>query len=391
MDDQGNLLPHVHQPTIWIRTAYNGHWADRELTAMFAPSCALPEPLGSLGESKASGSSATCPTCPAAVNLEAVDFEIEPGNNYSENWTVRATVVHATSGERLTNFKGRVEIAEDGTGIYIQNVQYGASLPQYLDFTPSDMGVKDFVAKSLAGPKIEMTTPPEVAKIHAVNYPTFGGSLMLEQWVTYGQIDPKATGVVYDWMERKMVDIRESATGDVATVLAFMDTYKVFKNPNAMGQTTPARQGPREIRLNPHKNCMRIDNYQVPYRDPLCTHRTERLHFQLKRTLLHEARHAYQGHVAGLGLGTTACSCGFTMSFDGNPANEANDSDHDWLPEHICIAPYTFVVDTSAVRPECLGTRSFSGDAQVDNWLTNPANVIEHDAFAFAEMHCPYP
>jgi hypothetical protein len=74
---------------------------------------------------------------------------------------------------------------------------------------------------------------------------------------------------------------------------------------------------------------------------------------------------------------------------DGNSATASNDDDLDWLVELVpAIAPANILVDSTTVRPVCVGTKAYSGDGSKDDDGLGYANMaIEKDACIFANAH----
>jgi hypothetical protein len=156
---------------------------------------------------------------PVYMKLEQVGpTVISTDGNYSEDTSIRLTAVDAT-GATIPDFVGTVEIAEiqtpDGTTLYSQN---GGAL------TPNNTGSVNitaggsvtFVAKSLAGPRIQGNSvqafpygaPPSDATIQTTNYPVWGPNLTIQQWITSSpvKIDPLARGQVFDWFQTRARD-----------------------------------------------------------------------------------------------------------------------------------------------------------------------------------------
>jgi hypothetical protein len=118
-----------------------------------------------------------------AMKLEKVgNTTISTDGKYSENTTIRVTAYNLNTRQPLTSFSGSVNIAESGTAIYSQN---GGTLPSSLTLRS---GTGTFVAKSLAGPKVEGAAgqKPDPARITVTNFPVYGSDLFVEQWVISG-------------------------------------------------------------------------------------------------------------------------------------------------------------------------------------------------------------
>jgi hypothetical protein len=261
---------------------------------------------------------------------------INPANNYSEDTTIQVTAVDATTGATLTNFTGTVNIAEapaaDGTTIYSQN---GGSLvtaggqpvvPATVNITAG--GTATFVAQSLAGPSVAGLngSKPNDAVIQTTNYPLWQNQqLAVPQWIISGaQIDPHASGQVYDWFQTRARDVFNAAAGDLATVLASVKNYSMN---GALGgcQTTQMRARQSSFACNPYYTEKRIGgDGGVVCASPRPN--------ALNASIYHEARHGYQGWLSSM---------------------PGNDVDGDWLVENIPIAPTTGFVDSTAPRLVC--------------------------------------
>ena len=295
--------------------------------------------------------------------LEKVgDTWIERQNNYSENTTIKVTAVNAATGQACTWFKGVVNIAEDTSDpdyvpIYNQN---GGYLPSSITFTASDNGVKTFVAKSLAGPKVEGYVGPDPARILTTNYGVYnqGGYLIVPQWTDdLGQVDPRAAGDVIDWFEARTKAIFENASGEAAEVLSKISWYdQAWYGSGRKGKAHASwGQECSPVSLNPcwSETRLNIPDIDYPYQcqvilGPDHTH-----------TILHEARHCYQAWLTSWNTG---------LGIDDLPyVSPDNDEDGDGLVDEVPIAPCSYLLDTTDLREKCSGQVSFSGDTNRDN------------------------
>ncbi len=295
---------------------------------------------------------------------------ISTDGKYSEDTTIQVTAVRPDTGAVISDFVGTVNIAEDGTLIYSQN---GGTLPSSVSIASG--GTATFVAKSLAGPKVEGAAGarPTDAQIKTTNYPVYGGNdLAIPQWIISGtQIDPHASGQVYDWFQARAKDIFSSATGDVATVLAAVSTYTVAALPTG-GVTNWQRAAQSPIVLNPYFSVSRTD---TTFPDTIFCGNTYTKWFT--QTLLHEARHAYQASQAAI---------------------PGNDKDGDFLVVSIAIAPTTIFLDTTTPRAVCNVTSGGPGTTlslayHGDNVFDQPnqpdyaSYAWEMDAYVFESSH----
>jgi hypothetical protein len=296
-----------------------------------------------------------------SIKLEQVGpTVISTDGKYSEDTTIRVTAVRTGTGETLAGFAGAINIAEDGTTIYSEN---GMVLQSSVNI--SSGGTVTFVAKSLAGPKVD-GTKPDPALIKTTNYPVYGASnVAIPQWIiSTTPIDPRAQGAIYDWVQSRVRDIFASATGNFATVLSAVSTYTIAAG-NFGGQTPINRAAQSPIVINPYLTSMRIDGDGGNY----CG--TTRKNF-FTNVVLHEARHAYQGAQSFL---------------------SGNDQDGDSLVKTVGVPPTDILVDSTTVRNVCNDTttgsiesRSYHGDSVVDQWLAPDfvLYALQMDALLFA-------
>jgi hypothetical protein len=318
-----------------------------------------------------------------AMALKLVGTVISTDGNYSEDSTIQVTAVDANSHAPITTFTGTVSVAEDGTAIYSQNTGSGGCLVYFQNacvaassITISTGGTATFLARSVAGPKTtgQNGAPPDPASIKTTNYPVDGGaSLVVPQWIVSGNlIDPFATGPVYDWFQSRTKDIRERATGNLATVLAAVSGYSLNgiltgggRSMGSWGSLTSV------VEFNPFFVTFRLDSAVISYCGlPGAPH-------ALANALYHEARHAYQ----------------FSLM------NATNDNDHDYLVNSIPVAPSNISVDTTASRTVCdevknltsqmsfLGPNIADSYGSVANSVPGVGFAIEMDAHTFASQY----
>jgi len=286
---------------------------------------------------------------------------INSSNNYSEDTTIRVTAVNRITGATLVTFTGTVNLAEDGTAIYSQNL---GSLPPSVVI--SSGGTVTFVAKSLAGPKVVGQEAPDAARIRTTNYPIYGGApLDVPQWIIPPEkIHQRAGQGVYAWLQARAADIYASASGDAATVLAALSTYTVSN------EVVGAEISGTVLVINPFSTPLRLNIGG----GPICGNARTK---GFKNLFLHEARHAYQ-HVQSQVAG--------------------NDPDGDYLVNGMPIAPTMTAVDTTALRDVCDAAAGGSGvvlskgykGATIFDSYEAPDHVgfaIEMDAYVFAAAH----
>ena len=319
-----------------------------------------------------------------AMKLEQVGATvISTDGNYSEDTTIRVTAVDANSGVTLAGFVGTVNVAEDGTAIYSQNVPAGAVLlPASVNITTG--GTVTFVARSLAGPAVEGVggLPPLDAKIKTTNYPVYkADNLAIPQWITSGgpgptynnTIDPLASGAVYDWVQARTRDIQArfavlppQAPNDVDTVLRAVSLYSTGATRASAGFVPQQHAAQSPITLNPYFIAMRLDSAT----GAVCGQAPPK---SFTGIFLHEARHTYQNAQANIA---------------------GNDVDQDFLVNSVSIAPNDILLDTVAIRNVCdlsggapgvIVGLAYHGD-KVPDTLDLPDNArfaVEMDAYAF--------
>jgi hypothetical protein len=291
---------------------------------------------------------------------------INPSNNYSEDTTIRVTAVDAHTGNILDRFTGSVSIAEDGTHIYSQN---GGTLPEEVSITAE--GTATFVVQSLAGPKVEGPngSAPDPAEITAPDYPLWGGDLDIPQWIVSGkQIDPHASGQVYDWFQTRARDLFAAATGDLKTVLNAVSSYSVSgAQTDGMCVTNWVRGPQSPFVCNPYYLYLRLDSAS----GSVCGNASQN---SFANSIYHEARHAYQASLAAL---------------------PGNDVDGDFLVNNIPVAPTTIFLDTPTLRSVCnesddiILVLGYWGDNRFD-YPGSPdfaSYAWEMDAWTFAASH----
>jgi hypothetical protein len=320
---------------------------------------------GALGQTRVSPSKpvSVWKVCMALSKVGAT--VISTDGNYSEDTTVQVKAVRCDNGALVSTFTGAVNLAEDGTTIYSQN---GGVLPSSVNITSG--GIATVVVRSLAGPRSEGPTglKPLDAQIKTTNFPLRNGqTLSIPQWIISGvAIDSHATGSVFDWVQAKTRDIFQAAgsQGDLYTVLSKVDSYSIQIG-NFHGQTTLTRALKTPIALNPYYNPMRIkatDGYSCGFLQIN----------EFRETLLHEARHAYQG----------------ARAVDNDVV------DRDWLSYPAGVAPAEIALDSATLRKVCdnfgivpAAQIGFLGPTVFDSYLGNVEWALQMDAETFAQTH----
>ncbi|MHC4866865.1 MAG: hypothetical protein ACYTEX_22535, partial [Planctomycetota bacterium] len=301
---------------------------------------------------------------------------IDTSNNYSENTTIKVTVVDM-EGDTCTCFTGDVNIGEDifeplYDEVYSQN---GGYLPDTITFGAGDNGVKTFVAKSLAGPKGNIV-PPNTARIITTDYPVHnaGGYLPVPQWTNdLGQVHGESSGDAYDWMETMIQDMW-TTSGDLGIVLGKVDKYTTAYRAGVYGQIDANEldhSSPTDMVVNPFWTEMRLNSpHSLGCGQSDCPK-------IVNYTVIHEARHCYQDYLSSVDLGQP----------DDDPNYPDNDDDRDWLVETVPIDPNNYILDTNSSRPTCSGDKSFSGDGTPDSRSGNREEATEKDAFEYASAN----
>ena len=222
-------------------------------------------------------------------------------------------------------------------------------MPPSIDITTG--GSATFVAKSLAGPN--GSTPPSPAAIQTTNYPVYMANLAIPQWVISPiKIDPKASSIVFDWLQKRVKDIYASASPDLKTVMDSVSSYTVAAS--AFGGATLGSV----VTINPFFGGV-SDRRLDTVTGGNCGTGTAKT---FTRTFLHESRHAYQYK-----LYTTA----------------GNNSDNDYLPKTVPVGPVDIVIDSTDERTVCnqeaqlTELRRFKGDNVFDAWEADPNNPTD--------------
>jgi hypothetical protein len=243
-----------------------------------------------------------------AVKLEQVgNTVINAQNNYSEDTTIRVTAVDETNGMVVNWFTGDVTIAElpaqNNVYVPIYN-QNGGVLPPSVKITAG--GTVTFVAQSLAGPdtsKVGAARKPEPAKIKCGNFPVYGapGYLSVPQWIDLGQIHELANPGVPDWLELRTLHFffAHPEDTDVGKVLRSISCYWVDWLEPVDGLPQEANAGPNHgqkgtVIFNPYNDSELRLNADWQGRI-YCFSTSGKRHYN---TILHEARHCYQGIIA---------------------------------------------------------------------------------------------
>ena len=334
------------------------------------------------------------------MKLDIVSAAINRNNHYSEDTTIRITAVRSDNGATVPNWAGTVGIVEDTSipgyvTIYTQHADLGANLPPSVTIAGGSGGSFTFTAQSLADPTIIIAPPsatrPLPALIKPVGYSIFGGlaNIQVPQWITSGQIiDPHAmldptTGIptVYDWVQARTADIFNNVVpdSDLQTVLDEVSGYNIEYISDAYGETMQHHGGPGDVTINPYDIDMRLDRAIAPTD---CAFTASKL---FTETLIHEARHAYQGFVA----------------------ISAYDQDMDYLLNTPLVVESSLsptssgsmidvLIDSTETRTVCIYTgggsptglqgRAYLGDVTADD----PDRVYwaqEYDAETFATRH----
>ena len=138
--------------------------------------------------------------------------------------------------------------------------------------------------------------------------------------------DPRVGGNLYDWAVARTLDLLNSATGDLATVLYAAYPIKILYVAGQGGETPLLHSTRMPATINPYDPSMRTSRDGGAY----CGN--SRVNF-FTNTVYHEARHAYMASVANL---------------------PGNDADGDFLPTGTMpIAPVGIVVDSVVGRTVC--------------------------------------
>jgi hypothetical protein len=282
-----------------------------------------------------------------AIKLTLVGpITISTDGLYSENAVIQLQAVRSDTGASVA-FPFPVYLMENGTSIYSQN---GGTLPGQAPnpVALSASGSAQVTAKSLAGPATSSTAPGP-AQIQSSNFQTYGGSLQIPQWITSGTvIDPRASGMVYDWFQSMSKNLAPASGNPVLATLTSYTLSAAPCNDAGAGACTPqSHSATSSSQINPFSTSMRVNSPAQTYPTTCGVYRGH----EFADTLYHESRHAYQ----------------FSLT-----VNILNDLDQDYLVESIPIAPTTIFLDTTTSRQVCTPPstfmESYSGDSIKDPW-----------------------
>jgi hypothetical protein len=282
---------------------------------------------------------------------------IEKPNTYSENQTIRVRAI-LDLDTTLTSFSGIVAIAEQNTTIYEEN---GGILPASVTIPDDQTGCTTFVAKSIAGPETDYTTPPGNASVRATDYTSYPASVA--QWVDVGGNDR------VDWCEQWSDDILASyqeRTDEVGLVTRqVMGIQADDYDPDASGSTWT---GEDVFHVNPAGPGLRTDQGRA-----------------LHGTVLHESRHVFQFYDCSRtgfpGMTDNEHDTHEDPDNDDDPLWRADDGD--WLPEVVFFdseAGPNSILDGDATNPN-----GSQGDVTFDPMAGVVKIALQSDANEFED------
>lgn len=239
------------------------------------------------------------------------DTDIEAGNNYSENATIRATVVYPpgdpNAGRQVRDFNGMITFEEDAGTTYYDGMDGATMLPMMV---AANSGRAEIEIKSVSNST--NGTGPIDARIRATGEGLMEDAatnpLAIDQWV-----DENSDGFI-DWLDEWSADIHgcaRGAGGELQTIERRVSSLDQDANTSRCGSTPnmPANRSPIFI-------------------SPVCSFGGQNVHRlntnnELSVTVIHEARHAWQNYQRNARRGTDD---------DGMRATYRNDDDLDfWL------------------------------------------------------------
>ncbi len=295
------------------------------------------------------------------IKLEKVGkATIEAANHYSENTTLKATIVyppgHPKAGQAIADFSQTVTFDEEAATNYYDGNNGATSLPQ--NVTPTN-GVATLVIKSVSNSN-DVGGPVDAsvkATATIAEQQSSSNPLAVDQWV-----DEDSDGMK-DWLRNQSQDILthfQGLTGEVNTVADLV--AGISETSGSCGATG---RGTVTIVVSPvcgtpNKHRLNVDH-------------------ELSDTVIHEARHVWQGHEAPrTDMGTDE---------DNNSATPANDDDRDWAPQTVSFSSANVIRDL-ATNYCC------SNDNSADLWSdgsykngVDVADAWEDDAWDFAAAH----
>jgi hypothetical protein len=204
---------------------------------------------------------------------------------------------------------------------------------------------------------------------------------MVPQWIiSTPKIDPLADANVYEWFQRRILGIFNSASGDLKTVLNTISGYSLNGSiPLGGNAQTIVSWGASTspVQFNPYFTKFRLDapeagNCGVPAAAKALT-----------RALYHEARHAYQGMLTGPVIN----------------GKSNTDEDQDFLVNVIKIAPIDIIIDNQNARDVCneltgeiqsftpKGPNNKDAYGSLSPSVMGVSWAVEMDAWKFASQH----
>lgn len=289
----------------------------------------------------------------ADIKLERVGkTKIEPRNNYSENTSIRASVIcpegHPRGGEIVKRFNGVITFTEEVETNYYDGNNGATALPQNIQ---AKRGIANITIKSVsnsedvAGPvdaKIKATSP--MLSQQAATNP-----LHVDQWV-----DEDNDGFI-DWLEQQAKARR----------------VHFRRIPGIVGKVARVTTGIKQVPVG----CGATDVDQTVIGvSPVCgtpnRHRLDTVK-ELSDTVIHESRHVWQHAQEKARLG-------------GGPP-PTNDSDRDHCPEAVPADSEAGAGDTSPIID---GTPPSTGDDTADlPYEDFCKKIFETDARDFGADH----
>lgn len=301
------------------------------------------------------------------IKVEKVDVTvIEKTNNYSENTTLRTTVVysvpHPQAGNTIAEFYGNFIIEEISTPRYYDGNNGAILIPSTGLIVSATNGTATFTIKSVSNYQLVSGPPNAVIKvsIDPVEGPNVSaGFFSVDQWV-----DENSNSFI-DWLEQQSRDILEcfkrksTEAGTMARSATSMTQLEV----DGSCGTTPVET--TEIFISP----VSIFCVATPG-----GHRWNADN-QLSSTIIHEARHAW--------VNQELKRNDIGVNNDGDSATPSNDDDQDRWGE--IMGPYP---DTTDIIEGAAGVAGYPGSTNDNNPDPDPTfTTQELDAEDFGNVN----
>ena len=226
-----------------------------------------------------------------AIKQEKVKTVINANNSYSEDTTLKATVVfpegHPRKGETMTDFIGDITFTEE-TGTAYYSTKGGKGAPQLPQTVTSVLGKAEITLQSLSNADVDLGPPS--AKIRAtanqVSSESATNPIEVDQWV-----DENGNGFL-DWLEQHAYTILQQAHGVGGEVsVVTRGVTKIIQIPTVVkseGTVCGAVRGITSPTVIGVAAVCPVGGAGIDNRHRVNEDR------ELSKTIVHEARHVWQ-------------------------------------------------------------------------------------------------